>query len=938
MTCPPQQAYAEEEILIGLRANRGVEKDLKRWQLTADYLSTRIPGFTFKLVPFESNNALNQAVSRNEFHFVLTNPASAVEHTLRYKTRPLATLLNKRQEMGYSKFGSVIFTRSDRDDIQTFKDLLNKEFIAVDEHGFGGWRVAWRELLQNDIDPYSDFKKLLFAGGLQPNVVYSVINGEADAGSVRTDMLERMVVKGEIDLSDIKVIGSKNTADFPFLHSTQLYPEWLFSKTTMANESLTDKVASVILNIEASHPAAIRGKYVGWVLPRDYQPVHDLLKELRVGPYHKSSYSIIDELWNQYQNVFIIFMFSFIGLSLLLVYAIKTNRKLNITQVQLTREIANREDVEVILRDLAQESIVSGNVNLFYQNCLINLCKLFNCKYALIGLLEGDQNQVVRAFLEYDGEKFTAGRECSIKDSPCQDILREDLLNVSKDLKKQYPQDKNLLEFDIESCFGAPLLSPDGEKIGLVSVMDVKPMYINESAHPLMKIFANRIAAELYRKRQEDNLQNLAQRMSYHATHDALTGLINRRELENRIHSAYLQAKTNKEEHVFCYLDLDQFKVVNDTCGHFAGDELLRQLVFKLKKEVRESDTLARLGGDEFGVLLLDCPLSRGEAIAKKLLDVVNQFRFVWHEKVFDIGVSIGMVAINHNTRSAHEVLINSDSACYVAKERGRNRIHIYQSDDAVSKRQDEIQWVNELNWAIKNSRFEIHSQAIRLLGEQGAVRDYFEILIRLRNRQNELLMPGAFIGAAERYNIMPEIDRQVIDHSFAYLENKLKNTDKQETLCFINISALSLTDQKFEQSVLQGLQKYKISPENICFELTETAAITNFTHAVSLINKMKKSGFRFALDDFGTGLCSYEYLRSLPIDFLKIDGRFVSNFDEDPMNKAIVESIAHIGRVIGIPTIAEWVENTKTLQYIESLGIDYAQGYAIGKPQAVNH
>jgi signal transduction histidine kinase len=339
-----------KEIKIGLRAHRGAEIGLPKWQPTADYLSANIPGHNFVLVPFEINSLLNQAVSRGEFDFVLTNPASHVEHKIRYGVSAIATLVNKNNNHGYSHFGSVIFTRADRDDINSFRDLAGKTFMGVDEDGFGGWRVAWLELLRKRIDPYRDFQLLSFGGGIQQNVVYAVRDGKVDAGSVRTDLLERMAQNGEINLEGFKVLESKPINGFGFFHSTPLYPEWPFAKLSHTPDELAKQVASALYRIPSDSPAATAGKYIGWTLPQNYQPVDDLLKELQVGPYLASG-EITWRQMNQYwpHAAFIALILS---TTLFATYVTsRTNQRLRTIKSELELEIEKRRSAQRELED-----------------------------------------------------------------------------------------------------------------------------------------------------------------------------------------------------------------------------------------------------------------------------------------------------------------------------------------------------------------------------------------------------------------------------------------------------------------------------------------------------------------------------------------------------------------------------------------------------------
>ena len=335
-----------KDVRIAIRANKGNEKALTQWQATADYLSEKISGHRFILVPFENNSALNQAISLGSFHFCITNPASGVEHKIRYGAQPLATLVNKRQGKGYSQFGSVIFARSDRKDVNTFEDLKGKMFIAVDELGFGGWRVAWFEFLKHNINPYSDFKELRFAGGKQQNVVYAVRDKEVAAGSVRTDMLERMAESGKINLADYKVLGEKKSKDFPFQLSTKLYPEWMFSATIKIDDNLKTDVIQALFSIQKSSKAAISGKYIKWISPLDYSPVDNLLKKLNVGPYNIAKMGRYQRLFSQYGTILLFVLIIFIFLISAFLYLLKLNKKILSAESNLKKEMEMRSQIE----------------------------------------------------------------------------------------------------------------------------------------------------------------------------------------------------------------------------------------------------------------------------------------------------------------------------------------------------------------------------------------------------------------------------------------------------------------------------------------------------------------------------------------------------------------------------------------------------------------
>ncbi|MEE8379462.1 MAG: EAL domain-containing protein, partial [Gammaproteobacteria bacterium] len=492
----------------------------------------------------------------------------------------------------------------------------------------------------------------------------------------------------------------------------------------------------------------------------------------------------------------------------------------------------------------------------------------------------------------------------------------------------------------IESYFGAPLISPDGTMMGLVSVMDDKLLNPDINIRPILKIFANRIALEMQRKREEEKLEGMTKQLTYQASHDALTGLINRREFEVRMKNSWNSAVNSQEHHALCYLDLDQFKIVNDTCGHLAGDELLKQLSIRLSSLIRGSDTIARLGGDEFGVLFLDCAMEQAEELSKTLLDSIRGFRFAWENNIFEVGASIGLVPINQNSRDIHALLQAADSACYVAKDLGRNRIHVYKENDfEIASRRGEMRWISEITKAFEKNNFLLYRQPIKSINSKSSSKEHYEILIRMKNENGGLSLPGSFISAAERYNLMYPLDKWVIEKTFSFISHQYKKDARsscENILYAINLSGLSISNEDLPAFITSMSNEYDINPQTICFEITETAAITNFAQAITFIEHMKKEGFSFSLDDFGTGLCSYAYLKSLPVNYLKIDGHFISGINNDPMNRAIIESIVHISKVMKIETIAEWVDDKSILDELTLLGVDYVQGYHIGLPEPV--
>ena len=429
--------------------------------------------------------------------------------------------------------------------------------------------------------------------------------------------------------------------------------------------------------------------------------------------------------------------------------------------------------------------------------------------------------------------------------------------------------------------------------------------------------------------------RKLAKKLSFQATHDNLTGLINRTEFERRLSMLVNDAQRIGTEHALCFLDLDQFKVINDTCGHIAGDELLRQLGSLLGGSTRKSDTLARLGGDEFAILVEDCELEKAEFIANEIKELVSQFQFIWETQVFTVGVSIGVTTITSATRNRTEALKQADSACYAAKNSGRNRVYVYQEQDQqLTAQKGEFKWVNEIKEALIEDRFELYAQPI--VSTETEHLAMYEVLVRLRSKAGQLFPPGAFLSSAERYNLSDRIDKWVVSHVFEWLEQHYHSLPHLNYLA-INLSGASIGDEGMLAYIRTKLSAASFNQEMIKFEITETAAIANLKQAHHFINSVLALGCQFSLDDFGSGLSSFAYLKNLPVQSIKIDGMFVKDMHVDPLDYEMVKSINDIGHVMGLETIAEFVESEEIWQKLKAIGVNYGQGYHLGKPAPID-
>ena len=428
--------------------------------------------------------------------------------------------------------------------------------------------------------------------------------------------------------------------------------------------------------------------------------------------------------------------------------------------------------------------------------------------------------------------------------------------------------------------------------------------------------------------------RNLQRELTYQACHDPLTGLYNRREFDREVARVLERGERDEQEHTLCYLDLDQFKVVNDTCGHAAGDRLLQQLTAYLRERLRKSDLLARLGGDEFGLLLMHCSLGRALEVVQELRSAVNAFRFEWAGKTFQIGVSIGVVELSPAIGTAAEALAAADMACYAAKDDGRNRVHVYRPDDAdLSRRRDEMRMVSAVQRALRDGSLELFAQIIVPVREATTL-PHYEILVRMCDPEGEYISPGVFIPAAERFQLMSAIDRWVVSRAVQLAAVQARRGRPVELS--INLSGQSLSEDQFLDFVVDQIEKSGVDPAVLCFEITETAAINNLARAVRFMTSIRRLGCRFALDDFGSGMSSFGYLKNLPVDVLKIDGSFIKKLDESAVDRAMVKAIHDVARAMDMTTVAEFVENPAILRVLQEIGIDRAQGYHLGKPTPV--
>ncbi|MGH8284669.1 MAG: EAL domain-containing protein [Steroidobacteraceae bacterium] len=492
--------------------------------------------------------------------------------------------------------------------------------------------------------------------------------------------------------------------------------------------------------------------------------------------------------------------------------------------------------------------------------------------------------------------------------------------------------DRRLLTDPVRQALssGAPVSL--GRRALLVSRANSNERSIELSASP-MRGAAKEIVGTVVLLHDVTELRGLARQMSYQATHDALTGLVNRREFERRLDEAIEGGHRGDASHVLCYLDLDRFKLINDSSGHLAGDSMLREVAKLLRDAVRDSDTVARLGGDEFGMLLVGCPLEKARQIADDVCRSVGDYRFVWKDRIFNIGVSVGLVEISRESGTLEELLAAADSACYVAKKQGSGRVAVYSAkDEALARHTGEIQWLQKLQGALKENRFQLYTQAIvPAYGDNGG--PAMEVLVRLKDETGQDVPPSEFLKAAERYRLMGLVDRWVVQTALSALGRGAIAVSSNRSIA-LNVSGQTLGDLQFLEFVVECLDSTGVSPNQVCFEITESAVVANLDHARRFVGVLHGMGCKFALDDFGSGVGSFSNLKNLPMDYLKIDGSFMRNLSHDTVNQAMVTAMIRLARTLNFKVIAEQVEDAAALETARRMGVDYVQGYAVGRPQ----
>jgi len=879
---------------IGVLAYRGESNAMQAWSATGEYLTRSLPSHQFTIVPLNIPE-MKQAIAEAEVDFVITQATQYVSMEVQYGISRIATIKRDYQGEDYVRYGSVILARSDRNDINELLDLGKKVFGAVDNSALGGWQMANGEFDRENIS----LSKINYYGFPQSNVVFAIRDGLVDAGSVRARIYYDLVDKGVISFDQFKIISARTTRGYPFLHSTDLYPEWPIAKLSHMSKVVSEQVVNALLTLDKEHKATKAANISGWTVPLDYRPIHALMQQLNIPPFDSQIEPRIVYDVKLEDNKYYLLLTSLLVLSMLLL--IWNNQKL---RRGLVGKLTNKNGDDY-LPDEMDESVQLALSNIASAVLILN-------KQGEISYL----NQAAKRMLEVeDNDAFGKTPAELIAFESHHIDLKNTLLSSNDELTdaKSHPKitgtftSKNGKHYSIELSTKL-LQNKSGDWVGSMLVLQ-----------------------------DNTDANNLQRKIIYQSSHDLLTGLINRRQFEMTLAESMTDVKTKGLDSALLYIDLDQFRLVNDSCGHKAGDELLKMIADKITQLTKTGEWIARISADEFAVLLNDCSLENAYQIAERIRKSIEQFRFVWQDKMFEISVSIGVVAITQQYGSVVELLNSADIACFAAKDSGRNKTHVYsEKDKVITQRRGEIQWAQEIQFALDSNSFNLVCQPILATKQQSASTNYVEVLVRMKDSKGREILPMAFIPAAERYHLMTAVDRWVVQNTAKALK-AADLTHSKYICCFINISSQTISDRAFLTFVLDVIKENDLEPSCLCFEITEASTIENYKQASHLIKILQNIGCKFAIDNFGTGLSSFTFLKELPVNFIKIDGSFIRSMEKDPVARAIVDSINKISHTMDIEAIAEYVENEATLEDVRSFNLDYIQGNFVSKPKKLS-
>ena len=880
----PTLVLAQEKITIGILAFRPKPIVEAKWQPLADYLNKQVNGIEFQILPLNYTE-LELQVEQKQIDFVFTNSAHYVQLASRTNlSSPLVTLINKKGGQAVHKFGGSILIDNNRADIQTIADLKGKIIATPSSKSFGGFKMQAYELEQFGINVKQDIN-IIETTMPHDKAVQSVIAGEADAAFVRSGVLEILERTGNVTVGELRVLNLQKKDDFPFLISTRLYPEWPLTAMPHVGQALAGQVAGALLALPYNGEVTNQINIYGFRIPADYEPVREVLRTLQVYPYDTVPQITLADLWEQYQNqitIGIILISIIGGLSLLL---LMLNRKLHDSYLKL-QGLNESNRIAAVAFD-TQEGI-------FITDSHQNIIRVNNAFTQLTG---------------YSSKEIIGKTPKVLKSGRHKAHFYEKLWNELNN--------NGYWQGEIWNRRKNGEIYPVGQTITAIKNEE------SEITHYLATF--NDISLV---KKNEARIESLA-------FYDPLTDLANRRLLQDHLKQARAHSSRNNDFFAVLFIDLDHFKTLNDTLGHDYGDELLVQVAKRLLESVREVDTVARPGGDEFIILLEKIGPDKEQAASKAKLIADNiltkiALPYIIKDKESQISASIGISIYSDHKVSIEEMMIRSDLAMYKAKARGRNNICFFDpSMQAAIQKRSELE--RGLREAVNNQEFVLFyqpkvNQSETVLG--------FEALIRWQHPSKGLMAPGFFIEAAENCGLIVEIGQWVIRQACLQLHNWAQHEETKHLSIAVNISEHQLRRGDFVETTMTCINRHSFSAENLELEITESILMSAVESAIFKIEQLRNLGVTFAIDDFGTGYSSLNYLKKLPIDWLKIDQSFVREMLEDPKDAAIVKTILTLANTLNLKTIAEGVETEAQRDFLIQLGCPVMQGYLFDKPK----
>ena len=877
MTAPASvqaAAWASEDrlVTIGVLTITSKEEAKARWNLTADYLSERIPGTRFEIRPLYLQE-IARAVRQQELDFVHLQPLQFVQLRRDYGLSALTTRVVDGSVGGLDRFGSAIVRLRDRQEINDLDDLRGAIVAGVAPNALGAWILGMVEIERAGLSVEDDILPL-FVGLPMTNVLGAVAAGRADVGIVRADVLARARQSGAYPADTFKVINLADQPDYPHPVSTRLVPEWPFAATARPDTRLTEQVRNALLDMSSQGRALESAGLVSWVEPADYtglEPLADrwLTPPQTAGDWLRAHWWAIP-----------------VALSVLLALLLGQ-------QWLARRRLVDREREHRAALNAMHEAVVTldtGGRILF-------------------------MNPAARRLLPEDMPPERAeGRH--FLDAFAL-LLRHEQHDFSLGGLYERLNDEGWVHYPVVLGHGQPrrvleltAVRMDGQTSGVVGKVLVSLTDVTE-------------------------LEEANRQLAFRANHDELSGLLNRRSFVELIDNRLVPGRALRGPGILLWVDLDHFRLVNQGASHRMGDELVRRMASYLSVVLPAGTPIGRLGDDEFGIFLGNAPEDEVRAWPERVLAAIREFRMAGDQRLLRVSASIGARELPRDGHiDAATALQEAESACLAAQRLGGNRLVTYdESEDERSLRQADFAELNRLKDALERGRFVLHGQEIQPLATD-CEGPWLEVLLRLDTGGAHYGSPGPLIELAERFNHMPPVDRWVIRNAFEILSDQLDGSGEPPARLTINLSGQSMKDAELATYVRKELERCRIQPEWICFEITETAAIANFDQAIELISALRDLGTRVALDDFGGGLLSFDFLRRLRPDIVKIDGRLVSDLEDDPVAAVIVESIHSVAHVMGASTVGEWVEGEPTRHHLERIGVDFAQGYLFHRPQ----